>query len=351
LNDPTPTQILPSIPAANPLPSASLPLANPFIQTAYFFDPDWKNAYSIQWNFGVQRQVGSGLLATLNYVGSGSHRTDIGGRYGVAIRPGPGNFRERMIYPYMPVPTSWDRSWGNANYHALQSSLERRFAHGLAFTASYTYSKAIDPGSSGFFGVEGNSIQNPYNTRADRSVSSYDLTHNMVLSWVYDVPFGRGKTLRSGNRVLDYAIGNWQINGIADLRSGVPVNLTVSGDIANTGNVGYMRPDVVGDWHIDNPVRERWFNTAAFKAPAAFTFGNSGRNTLRSQGVHRFDMSAFRKFPIRERIYFEFRAEAYNVFNTVTYNAPTTDLANINFGRVLSAMASRSMQLSARLHF
>ncbi|HUS04807.1 MAG TPA: hypothetical protein VMZ52_00815, partial [Bryobacteraceae bacterium] len=150
---------------------------------------------------------------------------------------------------------------------------------------------------------------------------------------------------------LDYAIGNWQINGIADLRSGLPVNLTVSGDIANTGNVGYMRPDVVGDWHIDNRSRDKWFNTAAFKAPAAFTFGNSGRNTLRSQGVHRFDMSVFRKFPVKERIFFEFRAEAYNVFNTVTYNAPTTDLANINFGRVLSAMAPRSMQLSARIHF
>src|SRR5437667_3480339 len=68
LNYPTPSQVLPSVGAANPLPSASLPLADPFVQTAYFFDPAWKNAYSIQWNFGVQRQIGSGLLATLNYV-------------------------------------------------------------------------------------------------------------------------------------------------------------------------------------------------------------------------------------------------------------------------------------------
>jgi len=72
---------------------------------------------------------------------------------------------------------------------------------------------------------------------------------------------------------------------------------------------------------------------------------------LRSEWVHHFDMSVFRKFPVRERIYAEFRAEAYNVFNTVTYNAPTADVANINFGRVLSAMAARSMQFNARIHF
>lgn len=351
LNYPTPTQVMPSVAAVNPLPSASLPLADPFVQTAYFFDPNWKNAYSIQWNFGFQREFGAGILAAVNYVGSESHRTDVGGRYGVATRPGPGNFRDRMIFPYMPVPTSWDRSWGNANYHGLQTSMQKRFAKGLAFTATYTWSKAIDPGSSGFFGVEGNSIQNPYNMRADRSIASYDITHNAVFSWVYDLPFGTNMKMRSGNRMLDYIAGNWQINGISDLRSGAPVNLTVTGDIANTGNVGYMRPDVVGDWHIDNPTRAKWFNTEAFKAPAAFTFGNSGRNTLRAQAVHRFDMSVFRKFPIRERIYGELRAEAYNVFNVVTYNAPTADVANINFGRVLSAMGARSMQLSFRVHF
>ncbi|MBI4908295.1 MAG: TonB-dependent receptor [Acidobacteria bacterium] len=351
LNYPTATQVLPSVPATNPLPSASLPLADPFAQSAYFFDPNWKNAYSLQWNIGVQRQIGSRILTTVNYVGSGSHRTDVGGRYGMAVRPGPGNFRERMPFPYMSVPVSWDRSWGNSNYHGLQTSLERRFGNGLAFTATYTYSKAIDPGSSGFFGVEGNSIQNPYDMHADRSISSYDVTHNSVLSWVYDLPFGKGKAIQSGNRIVDYITGNWQVNGIADLRSGVPVNVTVAGDIANTGNVNYMRPDVVGDWRIDNPTPQRWFNTAAFKAPAAFTFGSAGRNILRSQSVHRFDMSAFRKFPIRERIYAEFRAEAYNVLNTVTYNAPVADVSNINFGRVLGAAASRSMQLSARIHF
>jgi len=351
LNYPSAAQTLPSISASNPLPSAVLPLANPFVQTAYFGDPNWRNAYSVQWNIGVQQQIAGSAIFNINYVGSQTHRTTVGGRYNVARTPGPGTPRDRSPYPYMPIPTSWDRSWGNANYHSLQTSLERRWSRGFALTASYTWSKAIDPGSSGFFGVEGNSIQNPYDMRRDRSVSSYDVPHNLVLSWVYDLPFGKGKLLDTGNRAVNYLLGNWQINGISDIRAGTPVNVTVAGDIANTGNVGYMRPNVVGDWRVDQETTARWFNRAAFAAPAQFTFGNAGRNILRSDAVTRCDMSVFRNIPITERWYAQLRVEAYNVFNTVTYNAPVADLTNVNFGRVLGAAAARSLQIGARIHF
>jgi outer membrane receptor protein involved in Fe transport len=351
LNYPTAAQPLPSISGLNPLPSAVLPQLDPFSQVGYFGDPNWQNAYSVQWNLGVQHQVTGNLLLNVNYVGSETHRTTVGGRYNVAVTPGAGSIRDRQPFPYMPIPISWDRSWGNANYHALQTSLERRFASGFALTASYTYSKAIDPGSSGFFGVEGNSVQNPYNMRPDRSVSSYDLTHNMVLSWVYDLPIGTGKLLRTNSRVLDYIFGNWQVNGIADLRSGLPVNVTIAGDIANTGNVGYMRPNVVGEWRVDDPSSARWFNRDAFAAPAAFTFGNAGRNVVRSDSVQRFDISLFRNFPFGERVFAQLRVEGYNVFNTVTYNAPTAEFTNVNFGRVLSAFPARSLQIGARVYF
>jgi hypothetical protein len=351
LNYPTTTALTPNVSAFNPLPSAVLPLFDPLMQSIYSGDPNWENAYSIQWNFGVQHQITDSLLMTANYVGSGTHRTTVGGRYNVARTPGPGNWRDRAPFPYMGIPSSWDRSWGNANYNALQTSLERRWAAGLAFTVSYTWSKAIDPGSSGFFGVEGNSIQNPYDMRTDRSVSSYDIPHNLVLSWVYDFPFGKGKKFQTGSRVVDYLLGNWQLNGIADIRSGQPVNVTISGDIANTGNVGYMRPNVVGDWHVSESTPARWFAKEAFAAPQAFTFGGAGRNILRTDGVHRFDMSAFRKIPINERFYAQLRVEAYNVFNTVTYGAPTSEFNSVNFGRVLSAQASRSLQIGARLYF
>ena len=350
LNYPSTAALLPTISGFNPLPSATLPVADPFSQSTYSGDPNWKNAYSIQWNFGFQHELAQGFLVSANYVGSGSRRTDVGGRYGTALYPGPGRWQDRAPFPYMNIPSSFDRSWGTASYHGLQTSLERRWSKGLAFTASYTWSKTMDPGSSGFFGVEGNSIQNPYNMKADHSVASYDVPHNLVLSWVYDLPFGKGKPLHTGNKVVDYAIDNWQINGLADIRSGQPVNVTIAGDIANTGNNG-ERPNLIGDWRVDNSTPARWFAKEAFAAPAAFTFGNVGRNILRSDSVHRVDMSVFRNFPFKERYMAQLRVEGYNVLNVVTYNAPVAEFTNANFGGVTGAQASRSLQIGARLYF
>lgn len=351
LNYPLANALTPNVSALNPLPSASIPAADPFAQSAYWADPNWKNAYSIQWNGGVQHQLAKSMLLTANYVGSGTHRANIGGRYNVARTPGPGNWRDRAPFPYIAVPISWDRAWGNTNYHALQTSLERRFSGGLALSIAYTWSKAIDTGSSGFFGVEGQSIQNPYDMRADRSVASFDVTHNAVIGWVYDLPFGRNRRFRAGNKFVDAVVGDWQVNGIADLRTGNPVNITISGDIANTGNVGYMRPNLVGNPTLDNPTPQAWFNKAAFAAPAQFTFGNAGRNILRGDSVQRFDLSVFRNFRLTEKAYFEFRAEGYNVFNTVTYGDPTGEFTNVNFGRVLSAQAARSLRLGGKIVF
>ena len=128
------------------------------------------------------------------------------------------------------------------------------------------------------------------------------------------------------------------------------MNLTVAGDIANTGNkVG--RPNVVGERRVDNSTPARWFAKEAFAAPAAFTFGNAGRNILRSDGVHRVDMSAFRNFPFKERFMAQLRVEGYNVFNVVTYNAPVAEFTNANFARVTGAQGSRSLHIGARLYF
>jgi len=351
LNYATASQITPNVSGLNPLPSATLPVSNPFSQTTYSGDPNWKNAYSIQWNGGFQHQLTREFLLSVNYVGSGTRRTTIGGRYGGAMTPGPGRWQDRAPFPYMIAPpNSFDRSWGTASYHGLQTSFERRWSSGMAFTAAYTWSKAIDAGSSGFFGVEGNSIQNPYNMRADRSVSSYDVPHNLVLSWVYDLPFGKGKAVQSGNRAVDYVIGNWQVNGLADIRSGQPVNITIAGDISNTGG-NAMRPNVVGDWRVDQSTPARWFAKEAFAAPAAFTFGNAGRNVLRTDGVHRMDLSVFRNFHFKERFMAQLRVEGYNVLNVVTYGAPTSEFTNVNFGRVTSAQAPRSLQIGARIYF
>lgn len=352
LNYPSSSSPTPTASAFNPLPSAILPGPSPFTQAYdWFFDPNWENPYSYQYNVGFQRELSANFVATVNYVGSMSRRTDVGGRYNVAKTPGPGDPNLRFPFPYMPIPYDFDRSVGHSSYNSLQASLERHYTKGLALTASYTYSKSLDLGSSGMYGIEGESVQNPYNLKGDWGPSAFDIRHNFVVSWVYDLPFGTGKQFSSGNHVVDYVLGNWKWSSIANFRSGVPVNVTVNADIANTGNFGYLRPNLVGDFHLKNPTKNAWFNTAAFASPALYTFGNAGRDIMRSQFVHRFDMSLVKELPIYEGISADLRVEGYNVFNTTTFNSPHAEFTDPNFGKVTSAMGGRSLRIGGYIHF
>jgi hypothetical protein len=352
LNVPSPGAVTPVIKGTNPFTTGLFPAPDPFGQVQYYMDPYAKNAYSMQWNVGIQHQLNQSTVLTMTYVGSGTRRLDIGGTYNTALMPGPGNPQSRALYPYI-TPTNYDRSWGRSNYNAFQFLLDKKYNGGLAYMVSYTYSKSIDIGCSGWFGVEGCSIQDPYHFNNDRSVSAFDLPHILSVNLVYELPIGKGKLLRTGSSVADYILGNWQVNAIGTFRSGTPYNLVVSGDIANTGNAGnYERPNLIGDPQIDNPTPAKWFNTAAFQAPAPFTFGNFGRNVLRSEWLRNVDFSMFRAFPIREGLRVEFRAEAFNGFNTPIYAAPTANLSSPNFGRVLStANNPRQLQLGAKIIF
>jgi hypothetical protein len=162
--------------------------------------------------------------------------------------------------------------------------------------------------------------------------------------------------------VVDYIVGNWQLNGIYTLTSGRNFSLAVPGDSANTrgGNSGtYLRPDQVGDPNSGScpngaPVHTVtcWFNTSAFASPAPFTFGNLGRNTLRGQRYQDLDMSLFRSFPFAEKRKLEFRVEAFNILNHPTLGNPNGTINNVNFGKITSTRSTeRQLQLALKLFF
>jgi hypothetical protein len=354
LNDPTPIRPFPGITAQDPsLGSSGVPAPTPFNQEWWFVDPEFDQAYSMQWNFGVQHQLADATVVEVNYVGSGSRDLSLGGRFNTAVVPAPGDPRARMRFPYMR-PTFFEKSIGRSNYHSLQVALKRSFRGGLAMTAAYTWSKAIDVACSGFFGAEACSVQNEYALNNDRSVSAFHVPHNLVVSWIYDLPFGTGKRLATNNKVVDYIIGGWQFNGIMALRNGIPFHVTVPGDIANIFNSGtYLRANLVGDPKLDNPTPERWINTSAFKAPDQFTFGNLGRNSLRPDWVRRFDLSLFRRFPLKgERLQLELRLETFNAFNTPMFAAPNANLASGTFGLVTGVQVPpRQLQLAGKIIF
>jgi hypothetical protein len=341
------------------LGSAGLPAPTPFGQVEWYRDPKAKDPYSEQWNFGVERQLGPNTALTANYVGSQSHRLTVGGLYNVALTPGPGTPAEvtaRQPYPYIS-PTFYDRSIGNSSYNGFQFSANHHGSSGLTYLVAYTWSKSIDVGSSGFFGIESSSVQNPYDIRGDRSVSGFDLTHVLSASATAPLPFGKGKRFANSGGFVSYLVGGWQLNGILTLTSGLPYNVFISSDIPNVGNFapwsGNVRANVVGDPNLPDPSTTKWFNTAAFAPPDPFTFGNSGRNSLRADWFKNLDLSLFRDFPIGERRSLQFRAEAFNVTNTPTWGIPVNDLNNpAQLGSITSTRSTaRQLQLSLKLYF
>lgn len=358
----------------------NLPSATPFSSSNvnYMVDPRWKNPYSEQYNLGIEQQIGSNSILSLNYVGSVSHRMDVGGYYNTGTPAVAVSFAKRQAagttgqpFPYTVPQKSWDHSAGNATYNSLQASLARRFTSGLGYMLSYTWSKTLDEGGDGFFGVEGGVPEDPYNPKGSRGPASFNIPQMFVANFQYALPFGTGRRFFTGSRLVNTVIGNWQTNGIFTARTGQNFNVMAGGDIANTGNGGtYERANLVGNPYQRGPVaanpgctppdgpvhtRKQWFNPCAFMAPATGTYGTGPRNFLHGQDFWDLDASVFRSFPIKETLAFSLRVEAYNVFNHPVLGTPgATVTTPSSFGQITSVAsgnASRILQFAARLSF
>jgi hypothetical protein len=327
LNVPTAASPTPTVTSQNPLASsgsgAFVPAPTPFTQQGFEYDPHMKNPYSEQWSFGVQQLIGSSTTVTVNYVGSSTHRLDVGGIYGGALTPGTGSIQPRQLFPNI-TPTFYDRSTGRGNYNALQASVDRRFSSGFSYDVAYTWSKSMDVGGDGYFGVEGGVPQNAYDPgQYDRSVSGLDLRQVLAVNTLYQVPVGKGKRFSTGNGVLDYIVGNWQINNIFQAHSGSPFTLWDGNDVSNTGSLGFYPYEHLNAVASPAPkLPGTWFNTNAYAAPAFGTYGTVGRNTLVGPAFWDLDSSVFRQFPVGEGRQFEFRAEAFNLANHVNLGQP-----------------------------
>jgi hypothetical protein len=337
------------------------PAATPFLSAGFvnwYVDPsDYKMPYSDQWNVGIEQQLGGNTVLSLAYVGAHDLRLNQGGQANTATFAAPGDaatVASRRPYPYI-TPTYYDRSVGQSKYNAFQFRLQQRASHGLTYIVSYTRSKSMDVGCSGSFGAEGCEIQFPYQTNLDRSVSGFDLPNIFSGSFIYDVPVGKGKTFSTNNRFADYVIGNWQVGGILSLHSGTPFDVTVSnGDTANTGNNTERANLVSSNIYAQNQDPTVYLNTAAFGVPANYTYGNLGRNSLRTNSFKNLDLSLTRRFPIKERVNCEFRADAFNISNSVIFDRPQNTLGNANFGIITATARNtnpRQIQFSLKLNF
>jgi hypothetical protein len=242
-----------------------------------------------------------------------------------------------------------------SNYQALMLSANRRFNNGLQFLASFTWSKYLtnSEGPEGWTNGQAQSVQNWYDTSLEKSVMSDDIPRSLVLSYIYELPVGKGKAVAPSNKIVNAIVGGWQVSGVSSFKDGFPLSVTNATNNSNSFGGG-QRPNITGNPTLSNPNIYQWFNIGAFQQPAPFTFGNAPRTLsyLRSQGTINTDASLQKYWQLwNEASKLQFRAEAYNVFNRTQFFAPNTTFGASNFGSIPGALNARSIQVALKLYW
>jgi hypothetical protein len=315
-----------------------------------------KDAYIQQWNYSLQRSLGLDTVLTAAYAGSHGSHLYIFPNINQPI-PGAAPIAQRRPFPRLASADGVHRA-GDSNFHSLQLTAEKRFSRGLSFLAAYTYAHYIDNGG----GDNGGGPQDPRNLAGDRGNADSDIRHRMVISWGYELPFGRGKKYLSGaHGAVNHFLGGWQINGIESFMTGQKFSPSSSQNTLGAG-AGGQRPDRTGDGNLptDQRTLQRWFDITAFTTPRAFQFGNAGRNSLDGPGTRMIDLSIFKRFPFgkNEARHLEFRTEIFNLPNTPQFNPPNASIGSTAAGTISSAgdpvffiRTSRQIQMALKLYF
>jgi len=390
--NPNPGQLDCSNPMLNNLsqgyPATSL--SDPNNPELYSISPNLRTPYNQQWHFGVQYQLPAETVLEVSYAGSRGLKlyAFYNGNQAVPTpdqtaptaprrpsnkpfpgAPGPCDLADPgNCDPVYDVAIATFRSNAISNYHSLQARLEKRLTRGLQFEASYTYSHALDDASSASLGSQN---QGDFRLQTDPMLeygnADFDVRHRFVLSYEYELPFGKDKLI-GGNAsgVLNQIIGNWQVAGITTASTGnwfTPTDIVTN--LSNSDGGGFVfnaaRPNVAGNPNGTPCIPGTLFNTCAFASNTVLgTFGDAGRNIIQGPGFQNWDISLFKTFPVNERDRFEFRAEFFNAFNHFNpeFANPNNVAENIatengssGFGFAQAARDPRFIQFALKFYF
>jgi hypothetical protein len=339
----------PEIVPVKPTTTAELRAANPRVIGHGYSN---ETAYAEQWHLGIERQLFASMLVELEYVGSsGKHLTLCYNPN--EIQPGPGtNESRRLLQPVANLSNMLQCDPRNrSTFQGGTLKVQQRFRNGLQFLVSYTYGKSLDYGSSAASG--GGAVgggQTVTDMEAWHGPSGYDTRHRAVISHVYELPFGNGRRWMSeGNSLLQGIVGGWQLSGITTLTTGRPFTVNLQTGV-NNGAPSW--PNRIGSGQLENPTVDLWFNPADFVAPPANTYGDSGRGILYAPGHVNFDASLSKRFTLLGRSNFEFRWDAFNLFNHPGFGFPNQNIGNPNAGRITTTIVdNRSMQFALKVNF
>jgi hypothetical protein len=372
--------------------NANPPIAGQFATplTNLTLTPNLPLPYTQDWDLNLQRSFGSDLLFEIGYVGTkgtklprfieGNPAIYVPGFNPVTGRPisTSGNADQRRLHsgctlaanspPCIYSSTGLIAGIANSSYNALETSLRKRFSHGVSFLASYTLSKSIDDASS--FNMTGSAAkpvagendlaQNPFNLAAERGLSLFDARHRFVLSYQWELPFWR-----QPHGWYQQALGGWQLNGIVTAMSGTPFTVFDSHDVSVQGGApeitGFSanRPNLVPGQNPNAGAHSAnaWLNAGAFQAitqdpnSPVQQFGTAGRNIAEGPGYANWDFSVFKNIHIMESNELQFRAELFNVLNHTNFRLPDSDISSPTFNQIQAAQPAREIQVALKFLF
>ena len=339
--------------------------------------PNLTLPYTQDWDLNLQHSLGRDFLFEIGYVGTkGTHLPRFIEANPAVFVPGvannSSNADQRRLYSGCTLadsPTSCIfsstgeiASIANSSYNAMETSLKKRFSHGISFLASYTWSKAIDDASS--FNMTGSAAQpvagendlaqNPFDLAAERGLSMFDARNRFVFSYTWELPFWQ-----SGHEWYKYALGGWQVNGIVTLMSGTPFTVFDSNNVSGQGSApeitGFssQRPNLVGNPNSGPKTVGAWLNESAFQpVTVPGDFGTAGRNVAIGPTYKNWDFSAMKTFHVTESTSLQFRGELFNILNHPNFRLPASDISNkATFNHILSAQDPRQVQFALKFMF
>jgi hypothetical protein len=375
-------------------------LSDPNSPELYSLDPHLVTPYTQQWHLGLEYQLPADTVLEVSYAGSrglklfafynGNQAVPVLGTDSLPTAPrrpandeapgatGPCTLANpQNCNPALDTTIDTFRSNTQSNYDSLQVRLEKRYSHGLQYELAYTFAHALDNASSASLGsVNNGDFQDQRYPNQNYGNADFDVRQRLVFSYLYDLPFGRGRTFgKDASGVVNQIIGDWQMTGVLSAATGNYYTATDINDVSVSGSdcggtVGYYcsRPARVGNPNTKPCLPGTLFNTCAFAddntnpgiVPLG-TFGNAGRNIIEGPGYTTWDTSLVKQFAITEQKHLEFRAEFFNVLNHVNYlfgqfgaisAEPTPlEMGQSGFGYPLAARAPRQIQVALKFYF
>ena len=379
-----------SIPGLNQL-SNGFPanaLVDPNTPILYSIDPHIRTPYNQQWHFGFQYQLPAETVLEISYAGSRGLKlfTFYNGNQAAPatdpqfaslcnqptanppVTPADCPTAPRRPFPAVDSSIALFRADGFSNYNSLQARLEKQFSHGLQFQASYTFSHALDDASSASLGsANQGDFRLQTDPRAEYGNADFDVRHRFVFSYIYELPFGKGKQFaKDVSGAWNQVVGGWQVAGIVSASTGnwfTPTDISSNLSTSDCGGTVWncVRPDRIGNPNSKPCIAGTEFNTCAFVSSAVLgSFGDAGRNIILGPGFQNWDVSLFKTFPIREEKRIEFRAEFFNAGNhanpeftnpdTITENTGT-ELGSSAYGFTAFTRPPRRIQFALKFYF